>query len=269
MYSNVHSHCTPVNVDCVALFSDTARVIEGRTTGQILRALMERADLSVRAFAQRAGYSHGSGVQRYIEPTYDDQLPVKVAQRLADALDGRGDPPITKAEVHTLTGMAGAFEVRPNTVLPPRYMDLPRDVPVYGTALGTFSENEAIEQTMLTEGDPLDYFVRPVGIADRKGIYGLYVQGESQSPRFEPGEIIFADPHRPPMIGDDVVVYLRKQEGEEDAVSAILIKKLVRRGHARIELRQLNPFAEFSVDVRKVAAIHRVLTNADLWGGYR
>jgi hypothetical protein len=230
---------------------------------------MARADLSVRAFAEAAGYAHGSGVQRYIEETYDEPLPSKVAIKLADALDGRGTPPITKAEIHVLTGMAGSFEAEPNKVLPPRYMDLPRDVPVYGTALGTFSENEAIEQTMLTEGEPLDYFVRPVGIANRKGVYGLYVQGESQSPRFEPGEIIFADPKRPPMIGDDVIVYLRKQEGDDEAVSAILIKKLVRRGHARIELRQLNPFAEFSVDVRKVAAIHRVLTNADLWGGYR
>lgn len=270
MYTNVHTEGTLVNVDCVEAFLDTVRVIEGRTTGQILRGLMERADLSVRAFAQRAGYSHGSGVQRYIEPEYDSALPNQVAIKLADALDGRGSPPITRAEVLVLTGITPHIEARPTDILPPRYMDLPRDVPIYGTAVGTFSEDENIEQTVMEMGDPIDHFIRPPGLLGKRGIYGLYVVGESQATRFKPGEIVFVDPNRPPMIGDDVIVYLKKPTGDDDeAIASILIKELIRRGPARVELRQLNPFAEFSVDSRKIAAIHRVLTSTDLWGGYR
>lgn len=269
MYTNVHNDCTLVNVDCVSRVLDNVRVIEGRTTGQILRGLMERAGLSVRAFAQAAGYSHGSGVQRYIEADYDSELPNQVARKMAEALDGRGEPPITRAEVFLLTGVVPHFEAQPNDVLPPRYVDLPRDVPIFGTAVGTFSEDENIEQTAMEMGEPIDHMIRPPGLMGKRGIYGLYVVGESQMDRFKPGELVFADPNRPPMIGDDVIVYLKKQQGDDEAIASILIKQLIRRGPSRIELRQLNPFAEFSVDARKVAAIHRVLTSTDLWGGYR
>lgn len=248
---------------------DTVRVIEGRTTGEIVRALMDRAGHSIRSFAQAAGYKHGSGVQRYVDADFDEDLHPRVAEKLAGALEGRGTPPIERAEIMILTGLSGQFEAKPNTELAPKYRELDRDVPVYGTALGTYTENEVIEQSIVSHDDPIDYFIRPAGVANRKGVYGLYVTGESQSPRFKPGEIIFVDPTRTPMIGDDVVVYLRQPEGEGETISAILLKELTRRGHDRIELRQLNPQADFSVSAVKVKAVHRVLTNADLFGGYR
>jgi hypothetical protein len=242
---------------------------DGRTTGEILRAILNRADLSVREFAIGAGYRHGSGVQRYIEPEFDGAIKLDVAKRMADALEGKGEPPVSRGEVLALVGVDGVFEAEVNTELAPRYQNLPRDVPVYGTALGTFTENEVIEQTIVDRGEPLDYLLRPAGVVGRQGVYGLYVTGESQSPRFKPGEIVFVDPKRAPMIGDDVVVFLRKEEDDGEALAAVLLKELVRRGHNRIELRQLNPHAEFSIDARRVSAIHRVLTNADLYGGYR
>lgn len=258
-----------VNVESVHLALNNVGMIDGRTNGEILKGLMERSGLSVRTFANAAGYAHGSGVQRYIDPVFDAPLKPDVAKRMADALEGKGSPPITRNEILVLTGMEGTFEVEPNSELPTRYHDLPRDVPVYGTALGTFTDNEVIEQTIISTDDPIDILLRPPGLAQRKGIYGLYVTGESQSPRFKPGEIVFADPARAPMIGDDVIVYLAMERDGEEAIAAILIKELTRRGPTKIELRQLNPFAEFSVDNSRVKAIHRVLTNTDMFGGYR
>jgi len=230
---------------------------------------MERAGLSVRAFAQAAGYSHGSGVQRYIEPAFDGDLKPSVANKLADVLEGRGEPPIARAEILALTGMAGVYEVEPNKILPPKYVDLPRDVPVYSTALGTFAEDDVVEQTLMEMAEPLDYLLRPPGVANRQGLYGVYIRGESQAPRFHPGEIAFVDPKRPPVIGDDVVVYLRKQDGDDERVAAVLIKVLVRETATRIDLKQYNPPVEFSIDKKQVGAIHRVLNNADLYAGYR
>lgn len=245
-------------------------MIDGRTNGQIIRGLMDRAGFTVRAFAKAAGYSHGSGIQRYIEDDFDMALRPDVAKRLAGALEGKGSPPISRTEIMVLTGIEGTFEAEPNSELPTRYQDLRRDVPVYGTALGTFTDNKVIEQTILATENPIDYFMRPPGVANRTGIYGLYVTGESQSPRFKPGEIVFADPNRPPQIGDDVVVYLvMEDESGEEGIAAILLKELKRRGPTKIELRQLNPAAEFSVDASRVKAVHRVLTNADLFSGYR
>lgn len=266
---NVHNEGTAVNVECVGLLADTFLMAGELTTGAKLRGLMDRAGMGVRGLARAAGYAHGSGVQRYIDDDFDGTLSNAVAKRLADALEGKGDPPIVRAEIFALTGLEGVFEAEPNTVLPPRYLDLPRDVPAYGTALGTFSENEMIEQTIVNHDDPIDFFVRPPGLANRKGVYGLYVAGESQSPRFKPGELLFVDPNRTPMIGDDVVVYIKRPEGEGEAIAAILVKELARRTHNAIELRQLNPLVEFSIETRKVAALHKVLTNSDLYGGYR
>lgn len=266
---NVHSECTSVNVECVAPLAHNAFMANAATTGEILRGLMTRAGLTVREFSKGAGYATGSGVQRFIEPDFDGPLQPKIANKLADALEGRGTQPVTRAEVMALTGIDGVFEAQPNDVLAPRYLDLARDVPAYGTAIGTFSENEMIEQSIINYDDPVDFFIRPPGVVKRKGIYGLYIAGESQAPRFKPGELIFVDPGRTPMIGDDVVIYIKRAEGDEEALAAILVKELVRRTPTTIHLRQLRPEAEFSIDARKVMSIHRVLTNADLYGGYR
>lgn len=71
------------------------------------------------------------------------------------------------------------------------------------------------------------------------------------------------------IVADDVVVYLRQPEGDGETLSAVLVKQLVKRTASAIVLRQLNPLVEFSLDSRRVMMIHRVLTNADLYGGYR
>lgn len=265
----VQSQCTVVNVECVRAVDDNFAMAEHTTRGEIIRALMTRAGYSVRAFALAAGYKHGSGVQRYIEPDFDEPLTLAVGRKLADALEGRGQPPIARGEIMALIDLTGIVEAEPNTTLAPRYQELPRDVPVYGTALGTFTEDDVIEQTMVDQSETIDFVIRPPGLSAREGIYGLYVQGESQSPRFKPGELIFVDPKRTPMIGDDVVVFLKRQDGDEEMVNAILLKELVRRTHGGITLRQLNPDATFDVEAKRIGAIHRVLTNYDLFGGYR
>jgi len=68
--------------------------------------LRKRAGLSREALAREAGYSHGSSLQRYeSEAEFKEPwLPRKVAERLASALVGRGDPPIRRAEVIALCG---------------------------------------------------------------------------------------------------------------------------------------------------------------------
>ncbi len=269
MYADVHRQCTTVNVECVSSFSDIRGMAAELTTGQIMSALRKRAGITIRELADAAGYSHGSGVQRYLSDEFDKRLQPEIAAKFVAALAGKGEPPIEASEITALIGLDGIIEAEPNTILPTRYLDLPRDVPAYGTALGTFSENERIEQTVVNYDDPVDYFLRPPGVANRKGIYGLYVAGESQSPRFKPGELLFVDPNRTPMIGDDVIVYIKGPEGDGETLAAILVKELVRRTHEAIELRKLNPPVEFKLDSRKVVALHRVLTNTDLYGGYR
>jgi hypothetical protein len=195
--ANVPADCTLVNIECVQPQVEVACMIEKQTTGTIIRNLMDRAGHSVRSFALAAGYSHGSGVQRYIEADFDGQLRPDVARRLAGALAGRGSPPISESEIYGLVGipesnaMVVKYEGASDVVLT-------RDFPVYGTSLGAPREfdGKGIEQTMLNTGNVIEYIKRPSILNGQGHAYGLYVQGSSMTPRFDDGETLFVTDSR-------------------------------------------------------------------------
>lgn len=144
--------------------------------------------------------------------------------------------------------------------------DLPKNVPVFSGALGTaldFTDGKSVESQVMDLGEAVDMVRRPPGVADAKGVYALYVVGDSQSPRFESGELIFVHPHRPVSVGDDVVIQL---VDDADCVNCALVKRLVRRTADRVTLRQFNPAIEFDIPQQRIRVIHKVLSNADLWG---
>ena len=82
-------------------------------------------------------------------------------------------------------------------------------------------------------------------------------------PLFRPGGLIFVHPHKPPRIGDSVVVQLRN--GEHDSVQAS-IGYLRARTAPHVVLGKLNPLSEVTLDRNKVIAIHRVLDMNELFG---
>jgi transcriptional regulator with XRE-family HTH domain len=71
-----------------------------------LRALRHRAGLSKRQLAIAAGWRGASSYQRYENADLyrRPHLPVDICQRIADALTGKGTPPITRVEVMALAG---------------------------------------------------------------------------------------------------------------------------------------------------------------------
>lgn len=161
-------------------------------------------------------------------------------------------------------------------ILPSR-TDMPKDIPVYGTAIGTSEDVEAledgkvaVEQTTLNTGDVIDYFRRPPGLANSRKAYGLYVAGFSMEPAYEPGSVIIVDPSRPPSAQDFVVVYIRGKEDEdhdgESTISSVLLKRLVRRSASFVELEQYNPPARFRIGAEAITQMHRVLPLAEIVG---
>ncbi len=88
-------------------------------------------------------------------------------------------------------------------------------------------------------------------------------------PAHADGVLILVESKRPPMIGDDVVVYLRRtgedQDGDDgESARTVLIKRLVRRSGSFIELEQFTPPLTFTVATKDVLKMHRVLTLTDL-----
>lgn len=140
-----------------------------------------------------------------------------------------------------------------------------KSVPLLGTAFGTeLEEIEGVETTELMMSEVLDYIARPPSLANDDEAYAVTVIGDSQSPRFEAGELAFVSPKAPVNVGDDVLVQLRSlndnDEGSQLAgrISLVLLKRLVKRTATFVELRQFNPDKTFRVPIARVRRIHRV-----------
>lgn len=152
---------------------------------------------------------------------------------------------------------------------------MPRDIPVFGTALGADAEfigiNEgtvAVEQTDLNRAEVIDYLRRPPALLGKPRLYGLYVTGTSMEPVFESGSPIIIDPTRAPSIRDYVVVYIRGAGEEDDAdiCTSVLVKRLIRRSASFVELEQFNPAASFRLETARIHSMHRILNLTDLLG---
>lgn len=250
-------------VECVRIIDEDAYMSEVETVGTRLGALRERAGLTVREFAKAAGYSHGSGVQRYLEPTFAGPLGGKAAERIANALVGRGNPPITAEEIADLSRVTIVGNATPAAPMEGASAQrMVRDVPVYGTALGAEAiyDGEAIEQTMLNTGEVVQYAKRPTILNGRTDVYALYVQGQSMYPRYRDGAMIFVEQKRQPHIGDDCVLYLHQPDDSDGSrPSCVLVKTLARKSASYVELEQYQPTLTFRIDRERIGEMHRVI----------
>lgn len=139
----------------------------------------------------------------------------------------------------------------------PRQLDtMPVDVPVVGVAAASVAGAFVVDGV-------IDRVRRPPGLMHAKNVYALYVRGESMSPRYRPGELIFVSPDRPPASGDDVVIQTRNHPG---AALESWLKEYVRSDGAKIHARQLNPPSAVEFTADQVVDVHRVLTMRELFG---
>lgn len=259
---DVHGTRTAVNVENVLLAVDNPYVDDVESTGEALRRLWVRSDLSMAAFAKASGFAHASGVQRYLDAAFVKRLPVDVAERFAATLAGKGSPPIERGDVMALTGIAADPNASVFRMEGASKEEMQRDVPIYGTALGAdeIVDGEAIEQTTLNTAEVIGYLRRPVLLGGRADVYGLYVQGSSMAPRYRDGAVVFVEQRRAPRIGDDAVIYLRQPDEQDgERVNCVLIKTLVRKTSTYIELEQYGPAITFRIPMERVARMDRVL----------
>jgi hypothetical protein len=187
---------------------------------------------------------------------------------LADVLGASAEYLLGETDI-----LPAASQSMPRVV--PRIQEMPKDIPVYGTAIGAdasfMSEVDqavAIEQIDLDYSDVIDRFRRPPLLAGRKDVYGLYVAGTSMEPAFESGRGILVDPKRPPAVRDYVVVYIAPpgSHADMDGVRSVLLKRLVRRSASYIELAQFEPATTFRVPTKVIQAMHRVMPWDEAFG---
>ena len=116
-----------------------------------------------------------------------------------------------------------------------------------------------VELTEIRPAELLERLPRPTSLADDPDAFAVTVVGDSMWPRFRPGRPIAVSPRSPVAIGDDVLVRLRAAPGwEHGGTERVLIKQLVRKSAASVDLRQFNPDLTISVDSSDVDAILRI-----------
>lgn len=122
-----------------------------------------------------------------------------------------------------------------------------------------------VERCSFDSDHTVRMIARPPALQGARDLYAIYFHGESMMPRFEPGEVGIVDPSRPAGPGDYVLVQLNN--GEEDHVTSVLVKRLVRASARELVLEQFNPPATFTVPRARVARVHRILPQTDLLFG--
>lgn len=222
------------------------------TVPQKLRKLLRRSGLSLQELAVASHYKGASSIQRYFSDSeYTREfLHPSVAHVFADALEGKGSPAITRAEVLELAGGPTSNVIA--APIAPGAPDAlwPIDVPILGTAVGGTDGDFEINK-----GETLGYGRRPPWLTRR--IFALYVQGTSMSRWREPGQLVYVDTARPPRPGDRVVVELRPDNGGDGHPA--LLKELVAQTATKLKLKQYNPETMVEVSLNRVIRVSRVI----------
>lgn len=248
--------------------------------------------MSLADVAKAAGYAGPSSVQLYFSNEYEGPLQIGLARRLAGALIGKGEPPIQADDIYSLSEVSlieldnerywRIIETHAHRSSPGSEKLQANSSEVKGIPIlqGEISSNElftneegreySIEACTYNFDDPIDYLVLPREL-DGDRLYVAFMGDSSMSPRFRIGAPLLVRSVRPPSLGDDVVVLLRPStedyadEGRRSTLK-VLIKTLVGRSSASVELEQYNPPCRFSVPADQVGAIHRIVPWHELLG---
>jgi len=231
--------------------------------GERLRiARIARGYRTSKAFAAK----HGIPQPTYsLHETGNRGMSVDVAKRYADLLDvsaewllfGRGEGP--SGVIAQPAQPAPAEEPAPAYDQPmARAIPLPsmqeaklRDLPVLGSAMA------GPEGYFEMQGQVIEHVWRPPFLMGVRGAFALYVVGQSMSPRYEEGELVYCTTNRRPAPGQYVVVEM-KQESDGAPIMAT-IGRYRRQTASHVELEKLNPAGGVKLPAAKVHRIHVIV----------
>ena len=125
-------------------------------------------------------------------------------------------------------------------------------LPVLGEAIG------GDDGRFIFNGQILDYVACPPSLANVPNAYAVYVDGESMSPRYRPGEMVYVHPIRPPRRGDDVIVQIHPPS-DDGSPPWGYIKEFVGWQGNKLVLHQHNPDKRIEFDRDEVVSVHPII----------
>ncbi len=224
-----------------------------RTIQDRIKERMSALNMNPSSTANKAGLDR-STVRKLLDNT-DQEPSLATVKKLAEALEttelwllNEDDP---KATVKS-------SELRAAAVPLPASFEMPKDVPVMGTAAGSH-----LRGAFKLDMDPVDYVRRPPTLMHARNIYSLYVEGESMVPQFSPADLLFVNPDKPVRVGDAVVIQVQQSaEGHYEATLGIFLK----RNAEWITILKHNPKAEIQIARSTILHMHKVLTPNEIYG---
>lgn len=123
-------------------------------------------------------------------------------------------------------------------------------IPVYGQAVAGINGEFAFDGKKLFE------VPCPPCLLNVDNAYGVEVAGDTMSPRYEDGEIIYINTLRRVKKGDYVVAQIMMKE--EDSFPTAFIKRFIRHNEKELVLTQLNPAKELVFPHQHVLSVHYI-----------
>lgn len=159
----------------------------------------------------------------------------------------RGERRLT---VDWMVRLAKPLECLPADLLPALVPGAPverdRLIPVRSAARG------GVDQEMFLEDGPIEHRPCPGFVAHVRDAYAIYVVGESMTPMYRPGQLLYINPHKPPTPGRGIVI--------TKANRAVLIKELVRQTSYGLVVREYQPkMREFTIPQDEIQDAHVVV----------
>lgn len=131
----------------------------------------------------------------------------------------------------------------------------PRNVPELGISVG----GEDGDFTL--NGEAIDYHTRPASLAKRN-VFAVRVKGTSMEPRFDEGDLLYAERNREPRVGEDGVFEMKPVD--EWSAGKAFIKRLVSKGMGVIVVEQYNPPDRITYKRDDIKDIYRIVPRNEL-----
>jgi phage repressor protein C with HTH and peptisase S24 domain len=119
-------------------------------------------------------------------------------------------------------------------------------------------QGSEVEVTEVCPGERIENLPRPLAIANDPNAYAFTIVGTAMWPRFRTGSRVAVSPRSPVVIGDDVIVRLRRED-QNEGVDRVLVAQLVKRTATGFELRQFNPDRIIQIDAGDSETILKIV----------
>ena len=198
-------------------------------------------------------------VQQFIRYNKPFRLPEEPRLKLAAFLDI--DEKSLRHPIKGIIGRTGLLISDPPDVELGGISDFPnlgpRDVPVMQLVTG------GDEADFTFSDQPIDHVRRPFGLIGQK-VIAAFVTGESMSPRYDPGDPVYAYISRPAIPGDFVIIEMQPRSEGEDRRG--YIKRLKRITSSLVICEQYNPKKEVEYFLSEVKRIYKIVPQIELLG---